>query len=394
VILLRVDRPTFHNVRWANRGVAGAFSPDGLIQNDSGLPQGPGHRVGGKLRMRRTDCEGGALVSGIRRRDFVILLGGGAAAAWPLTAHPQQPDGMRRIGILLALAEDDLETKARLAAFRQGLEKRGWSEGRNVRIDYRFAPDSAQLQVLAKELVALQPDVILAQSTPATAALQRESRTIPIVFAIVSDPIGSGFVASLPRPGGNITGVMLYEASVTGKWLAMLKEIAPRLVRAALVANPKTATFYDSYVQAAEAAAPSLGIGPVPTFVENASDIERAIASFGSAPDGGLVLIPDVTATVHRDLIIALAARHRVPAVYFSRIFVTDGGLMSYGTDLVDMSRQAASYVDRILRGDKPADLPVQAATKFETIINLKTARALGLTVPPGLLVAADEVIE
>jgi len=188
--------------------------------------------------------------------------------------------------------------------------------------------------------------------------------------------------------------VMLYEASVTGKWLAMLKEIAPRLVRAALVANPKTATFYDSYVQAAEAAAPSLGIEPVPTLVENATDIERAIASFASAPNGGLVLIPDVTATVHRDLIIALAARHRVPAVYFSRIFVASGGLMSYGTDLVDMFRQAASYVDRILRGDKPADLPVQAATKFETIINLKTAKALGLTVPPGLLVAADEVIE
>jgi putative tryptophan/tyrosine transport system substrate-binding protein len=309
----------------------------------------------------------------MKRREFITLLGG--AAARPLAASAQQSDQVRRIGTLLALAEDDPETKARLAAFRQGLEKRGWSEGRNVRIDYRFAPDSAQVQVLAKELVALQPDVILAQSTPVTAALQRESRTIPIVFAIVADPIGSGFVASLPRPGGNITGVMLYEASVTGKWLAMLKEIAPRLVRAALVANPKTATFYDYYVQAAEAAAPSLGIEPVPTLVENATDIEPAIASFVSAPNGGLVLIPDVTTTVHRDLIIALAARHRVPAVYFSRIFVAAGGLMSYGTDLVDVLRQAAAYVDRILRGDKPADLPVQAATKFETIINLQTAK-------------------
>ena len=328
----------------------------------------------------------------IGRRELLVALGG--AAAWPFAARAQQPDGMRRIGVLMGLAEDDQATRARLAAFRQGLEKRGWSEGRNVRIDYRFAPASAQVQVLAKELVALQPDVILANSTPGTAALQRESRTIPIVFAIVADPIGSGFVASLPRPGGNITGVMLYEASVIGKWLAMLKEIAPNLARAAFVANPKTATFYDYYLQAAEAAAPSVGIEPVPTLVENATDIERAIGSFASTPNGGLALIPDVSATVHRDLVIALAARHRLPAVYYSRMFAAAGGLMSYGNDLVDMFRQAASYVDRILRGDKPADLPVQAATKFETIINLKTARALGLTVPPGLLVAADEVIE
>jgi len=263
------------------------------------------------------------------RREFVTLLGG--AAAWPLVARAQQPDGMRRIGVLLALAEGDPETKARLAAFRQGLEKRGWSEGGNVRIDYRFAPVSAQAEVLAKELVALQPDVILAHTTPVIAALQRESRTIPIVFVAVADPIGSGFVASLPRPGGNITGVMLYEASVTGKWLAMLKEIAPSLVRAALVANPRTAA-YDYYLQAAEAAAPSVGIEPVPTLVENATDIERAIESFASAPNGGLVLIPDVMATVHRDLIIALAARHRVPAFYFSRIFVASGGL-SYGNE-------------------------------------------------------------
>jgi putative tryptophan/tyrosine transport system substrate-binding protein len=333
------------------------------------------------------------MASYIERRKFLATLGG-VAVAWPLAARAQQPDGMRRIGVLMGLAEDDPEIKARFAAFRQGLEKRGWSEGRNVRIVYRFAPAAAQVQVLAKELVALQPDVILANSTPVTAALQRESRTIPIVFAVVADPIGSGFVASLPRPGGNITGVMLYEASVTGKWLAMLKEIAPNLVRAAFVANPKTATFYDYYLQAAEAAAPSVGIEPVPTLVENATDIERAIGSFASAPNGGLVLIPDAAATVHRDLIIALAARHRLPAVYYSRMFAEAGGLMSYGNDLVDMFRQAASYVDRILRGDKPADLPVQAATKFETIINLKTAKALGLTVPPGLLVAADEVIE
>jgi putative ABC transport system substrate-binding protein len=248
--------------------------------------------------------------------------------------------------------------------------------------------------VLAKELVALQPDVILSHTTPITAALQRETRTVPIVFASVSDPIGSGFVASLPRPGGNITGVMQYEASVTGKWLAMLKEIAPSFARAAIVANPKTAPYYDYYLRAGEAAASSLAVELVPTLVENASDIERAIGSFASAPNGGLVLIPDVTTTVHRDLIIALAARHRTPAIYFSRLFVAAGGLMCYGNDFVDLFRQAASYVDRILRGDKAGDLPVQAATKFETIINLKTAKALGLTVPPGLLVAADEVIE
>ena len=328
----------------------------------------------------------------MNRRDFIALVGG-AAAAWPLAAWAQQPDGMRRIGVLMGLAEDDQATRARLAAFRQGLEKRGWSEERNVRVEYRFAPASAQAQVLAKELVALRPEVILAHTTPVTAALQQESSTIPIVFVAIADPVGSGFVASLPRPGGNMTGVMNYEASVIGKWLAMLKEIAPRLTRAALMGNPKTTPF-DYFQRAAEVTAPSLGIEPVPTLVENATDIERAIASFASAPNGGLVVIPDVAAVVHRDLIIALAARHRVPAVYFARYWVAAGGLMSYGNDFVDAFRQAASYVDRILRGDKPADLPVQAATKFETIINLKTAKALGLTVPPGLLVAADEVIE
>jgi len=328
----------------------------------------------------------------MRRRHFISLLGG--AAARPVTGHAQQPDRMRRIGVLVTLAEDDPEGKARLAGFRQGLERRGWSEGRNVRIDYRFAPAGAQAQVLAKELVALQPDAIFAQGTPAIAALQRESRTIPIVFAGLADPIGSGFIASLARPGGNITGVMQYEATVTGKWLAMLKEIAPSLVRAAFVANPKTAPFYDYYLRAGEALAPSLGIEPVPILVENAADIERAIESFTSTPNGGLVLMPDIWTIVHRDFIISLAARHKLPAVYSQRLFVAAGGLMSYGVDFVDLFRQAASYVDRILRGDNPADLPVQAATKFETMVNLRTAKALGLAMPPGLLVAADEVIE
>jgi putative tryptophan/tyrosine transport system substrate-binding protein len=250
--------------------------------------------------------------------------------------------------------------------------------------------------VLAKELVALRPAVILANSTPVVTALQRENRTIPVVFAGIADPIGSGFVASLARPGGNMTGVMLYEASVTGKWLAMLKEIAPSLVRAAFLNTPGSATFFDYYMRAAEALAPPLGIAPVTILVENANaaDIERAIESFTSVPNGGLVVVPDATSVVHSDLIIALAAHHHLPAVYYLSSFVAAGGLMSYGAEFTELFRQAASYVDRILRGDKPADLPVQAATRFETTVNLKTAKALGLTVPPGLLVAADEVIE
>jgi putative ABC transport system substrate-binding protein len=330
----------------------------------------------------------------MRRREFITLLGG-TAVAWPLGTRAQQGERVRRVGVLMGLAEDDPETKARLTGFRQGLEKRGWSEGHNVRIDYRFAPAGAQAQVLAKELVALQPDAIFANGTPNVAALQRESSTIPIVFAGLSDPIGSGFIASLPRPGGNITGVMQYEASVTGKWLAMLKEIAPSLARAAFVVNPKTATYYDYYLREGKALGPSLGIDVVLSPVKNdAADIERAVESFARAPNGGLVVPPDITMIVHRDRIIALATRHRMPAIYSFRFFVAAGGLMSYGVDQADLFRQAASYVDRILRGDKPADLPVQAATKFETTVNLKTAKALGLTVPPGLLVAADEVIE
>jgi putative tryptophan/tyrosine transport system substrate-binding protein len=329
----------------------------------------------------------------VRRRDFISLLGG-AAAAWPLGARAQQGERMRRVGVLVAFTEDDPDSKARLAGFRQGLEKRGWSEDRNVRIDYRFAGGrSDQFQVLAKELVALQPNVILAQGTSVTAALQRETRTVPIVFVAVSDPIGSGFVASLARPGGNLTGLLQYEASITGKWLSMLKEIAPHVARVALVANPKV-TAYDYFVRAAEAIVPSLAIELVPSPVDNAAEIERAIESFVRVPNGGLLLPPDSTTVDHRDLVIALAARHRLPAVYPFRVFVAAGGLMSYGTDQVDIFRQAASYVDRVLRGDKPTDLPVQAPTKFETVLNLKTAKALGLTIPPGLLVAADEVIE
>jgi putative ABC transport system substrate-binding protein len=318
------------------------------------------------------------------RRAFITLLG--AAAAWPLAARAQQGERMRRIGVLMGVSGDDPETKERIAAFRWGLERRGWLEGRNVHLDYRFP-------ALAKELVALQPDVILAHSTGAAAELQRESRTIPIVFVNASDPIGSGFVASLARPGGNLTGVLHLEASIVGKWLAMLKEIAPRVTHAALMGNRKTATL-DYFLQSAQAVAPSLAVELVASHVETAADIERAMESLARVPDSGLVLPPDSTTLVHRDLIITLAARHRLPAVYPLQLFVIGGGLMSYGTDQNDMFRLAASYVDRILRGDKPADLPVQAPTKFETAVNLRTAKALGLTVPPGLLVAADEVIE
>jgi putative ABC transport system substrate-binding protein len=327
------------------------------------------------------------------RRKFITLLGG-AAAAWPLAARAQQDDRIRRIGVLAAQAEDDRDIQARLDGFRQGLQRLGWSEGRNLQIDYRFAAGRAdRFQPLAIELIALRPDVILAQTPPVVAVVQRESRAIPIVFVDVSDPIGPGFVASLARPGGNLTGVISFEASITGKWLAMLKEIAPGLARVALVSNSKTSSF-DYFQRAAEATAPSLGIELVPNQVETAAEIERAIEVFARVPNGGLVLPPDSTTILHRDLVIALAARHRLPAVYAFRFFVAAGGLMSYSIDFVERYRQAAGYVDRILKGAKPADLPVQAPTKFETVLNLKTAKALGLPVPPGLLVAADEVIE
>jgi putative tryptophan/tyrosine transport system substrate-binding protein len=329
----------------------------------------------------------------MRRREFMTLLGG-AAVVWPLAARAQQTDRVRRIGVLMGYAEGDPETKARLAAFRQRLEKRGWSEGRNVHIETRFAgSNSSKHEPLAKELVATQPDVILAHTTRVAAALQRESRVIPIVFVNVSDPIGSGFVKSLARPGENFTGVLQYEASVVGKWLSMLKEIAPRLERVAVVANPNT-TPYDYFFRAAETFAPSLAIKLVPSPVASAADIEHAIESVAGASNGGLLLPPDGTTIMHRDLIVALAARHRLPAVYAFDFFVAAGGLMSYGTDQDDVFRLAASYVDRILRGDKPADLPVQAPTKFGTTINLRTAKATDITIPPGLLVAADEVIE
>jgi len=329
----------------------------------------------------------------MRRRDFVAIVGG--AVAWPMVVRAQQPNQMRHVGVLIAFAADDPEAKARIAKFELELKGRGWLEGRQVHIDVRFAagnPD--QYSVLAKELVALQPDVIVAHTTLLTAALQRQTRAIPIVFVNVSDPIGAGFVASLARPGGNLTGVLLYEAGVVSKWLALLKEIAPRLGRVAFIGNPKTGPF-DYFLRAATAAAPALAMQIVgPSRSETAADIEDAIKSFAAEPNGGLLIPPDATMFTHRDIIIALAARYRLPAVYPFRLFVAAGGLMAYETPQVELFGQAADYVDRILRGANPAELPVQTPTKFETILNIKTAKALGLEVPSSLVVRADEVIE
>ena len=323
----------------------------------------------------------------MRRREFLGLLGG--ATAWPLAASAQKPARVRRIGMLVGINDPDIK------AFQQELEKLGWSEGRNIHIDYRVAPAAAHVQMLAKELVAMQPEVIFALSRPVTAALQKETHTIPIVFTFVIDPIGAGFIASLGRPGGNLTGIMAYEQGMVGKWLGMLKEIAPRTARVALLGNPKTAVYYDYLLHAAEAAAPSLGIETVPSRIANdAADIERAIVAVASMPNSAIVVLPESTTTVNHDLIITLAARNRLPAVYSFKFIVRAGGLMSYGIVAADHYRQAALYVDQILRGAKPADLPVQTPTKYETALNLKTAKALGLIPPTGLLVAADEVIE
>ena len=329
----------------------------------------------------------------MRRREFIGGVGA-AASVWPSRVRAQPSERKRRIGVLVGLAENDPEIKARLAGFRQGLERLGWLEELNVHIDYRFAPAGAQADTFARELIALQPDVIVSQSTPATVAVQAHTSMIPVVFAGVADPIGSGFVASLSRPGGNLTGLLQYEEGITGKWLAMLKEIDSNLTSVALVANPKTAAAFDYFLRAAKALAPLLHIEIALNPIENADDIERTFAALARKPKCGLLLPPDITAVVHRDLIVALAARHRLPAVYAIRVFVEAGGLMSMGPDYIDLYRQAASFVDRILRGAKPADLPTQAPTKYETVVNLKAAKALGLTMPPSLLARADEVID
>ena len=329
----------------------------------------------------------------MKRRKFIALLGG--AAAWPLAARAQQPERMRRIGVLMASSADDSENQARMAAFQQGLAQLGWTDGRNVRIDTRWATTNADdLRRHATELAALAPDVLVAANGSSTVApLLQATRTVPIVFVIVVDPVGAGFVTSLARPGGNATGFLMFEYGLSGKWLELLKQIAPGVTRAVVLRDPAIASGIGQFA-AVQAVAPALGVELSPVDVRDAPEIEQAVAAFAQSGNGGVIVTPSPVANRHRDLIARLMARHRLPAVYGARQYVTAGGLISYGPDLIDQYRGAAGYVDRILKGEKPADLPVQAPTKFELVINLKTANALGLTIPPSLLARAGEVIE
>jgi len=329
----------------------------------------------------------------LKRREFITLLGS-AAAAWPLAARAQQPRRMRRIGVLTPFPADDAEGHARLTAFTQALQQLGWTVGQNVRIDYRWGPGNpATMRKHATELVALEPDVILALTTAAVGPLLEASRTVPIVFVTVADPVGAGFVETLARPGGNATGFTPYEYSISGKWLELLKEIAPRVTRAAVLRDTSIAVGLAQF-GAIQAVAPSLGVELRPVDVSDAGEIERALAAFAQGSNGGMVVIGSPSAAIHRGLITALAAKHRLPAVYNTRLFTDAGGLISYGPDFLEQHRRAAGYVDRILKGEKPADLPIQAPTKYELVINLKTAKALGLEIPSSVLARADEVIE
>ena len=334
----------------------------------------------------------------MRRREFITLLGG-AAAAWPLATGAQQGERMRRIGVLINLAFDDPEIVARLAAFRRGLQELGWTEDRNVRIDVRrYAGDPDRIRAAAAELVGLAPEVILVYGPPGVEALRREARAIPIVFTQVSNPLGAGFVASMARPGGNITGFTNFEFAIGGKWLQTLKEVAPGVTRSAVIFNPDNPG-QGGFLGAIEGAATSIGMQVAPIALRDGSDpertaMERAVEAFARQANGGMIVLPDFATIALRRPIVALAARHRLPAVYPFRYFATTGGLVSYGVDQIEQSRRAASYVDRILKGEKPADLPVQAPVKFELVINLKTAKALGLEVPTTLLARADQVIE
>jgi ABC-type uncharacterized transport system substrate-binding protein len=326
------------------------------------------------------------------RREFIAGLA--SIAAWPLAARAQQPDRVRRIGVLMSLAADDPEGKARLAAFVQELQQLGWTDGRNVRFDTRWAAGDADLSSrYAAELGALAPEVILASGGSVVRPLLQVTRTVPIVFAQTPDPVGAGFVASLARPGGNATGFTSAEFGMGAKWLELLKEIAPRVARAAIIRDPAISAGLGEF-GAIQAVAPSFGVELRPVDVRDAGDIERTVTAFARESNGGLIVTSSALAIVHRGLIITLAARHKLPAVYSGRLFVTGGGLISYGADSIDPYRRAASYVDRILKGEKPADLPVQAPTKYGLAINLKTAKALGLNLPPMLLARADEVIE
>jgi ABC-type uncharacterized transport system substrate-binding protein len=329
----------------------------------------------------------------MRRRQFITLIG--AAAVWPLAARAQQSERVRRIGVLTGGPRpDDPDAQTNIAAFLQALQQLGWTDGRNVRIEYRWGlGNPADIRKSAEELAALAPDVILSTGTASLAPLLQATRTVPIVFNNVADPVGAGFVDSLSRPGGNATGFMQFEYDLSGKWLELLKQIAPGVTRAAVLRDP-TITSGIGQFAVIQSVAPSVGVEVRPVNVRDAGEIERAVAAFAGSPNGGLIVTASALAVVHRELIISLAARHKLPAVYYRRYFVTRGGLISYGYDLVDQFRRSAGYVDRILKGEKPADLPVQAPTRYELVINLKTAKALGLDVPPTLLARADEVIE
>jgi putative ABC transport system substrate-binding protein len=332
------------------------------------------------------------MASYIGRRKFLATLG--AAAAWPLAARAQQPERMRRIGVLMSFAENDPEAQARVAAFREGLQKLGWTEGR-IRIDTRWATANVEsIQRFAKELLALQPELVLSAATPTTAALLQQTRTVPIIFAVVSDPIGSGFVASYARPDGNVTGFTNFEPTIAGKWLELLKEIAPRVERVAFLFNPGTAPYAEYYLNSFKAAAASFAMETIAAPVRTTSELAPVIAAQAREPNSSLIVTPDSFTTAHRVEIISLAARHRLPAVYPFPYFAEAGGLLSYGSDIFDNYRRAATYADRILKGAKPSELPVQAPVKFDLVINLKTAKALGLDVPPTLVARADKVIE
>jgi putative ABC transport system substrate-binding protein len=332
----------------------------------------------------------------MRRRAFIKLLGatGAAAAAWPLAARAQEAERMRRVGVLMSTAENDAGSKARIEAFLRGLQQLGWVDGRNVQIDTRWpAGDPDNIRRYAAELIALAPDVILATGSSTLGPLLQATRSVPIVFVIVPDPVGAGFVDSLSRPGGNVTGFLMFEYGISGKWVELLKQIAPTLTRAAVIRDPGITAGIGQF-GAIQAVAPSIGIEVSPVNMRDAGEIERGIATFAHFPNGGLIVTASPLATVHRQLIVTLAARHRLPAVYYENFFVAAGGLMSYGPDLADQYRHAAGYIDRILKGEKAGDLPVQAPAKYELVINLKTAKALDLNVPTTLLARADAVIE
>ncbi|MFL5084226.1 MAG: ABC transporter substrate-binding protein [Xanthobacteraceae bacterium] len=328
----------------------------------------------------------------MNRRMFVTFVGG--AAIWPLAARAQQSERVRRIGVLMPLPAHDPQFQARNAAFLQALQQLGWTVGHNVRVDYRFgALDPDEMRRHAAELIALAPDVVLANGTPAVGPLLQATRTVPVVFAIVPDPVGAGYVENLARPGGNATGFTTFEYGIAAKWVELLKQIAPNVARAGVIRDPAISSGIGQFA-AVQAVAPSLGIIVTPVNVREPGEIERALAAFAPVANGGLIVTGSAWAVIHRDVIIALAARHKLPAVYAERRYAEAGGLVSYGPDYVDQFRRAAAYVDRVLRGEKPADLPVQSSTKYELVINLKTAKALGLEIPPTMLARADEVIE